>query len=424
MDSENDWLIGSTKDPEHLEELLEELKGRCKAADIDFKEHSVEGDISYIVIGFKCARERREIVYWNYVDLAELSKHPFENYSYLTGLDAICSYEAGEIEVALRSVGVSVHDLYLRLFGISPRDVNAQSASVFVPPLELGGPSIEIGIRSAIFSSMNDAITPKTLSLKITGLKFATHDAALECLKKVGDSVLFQTELVCDVGLTFRRRRSVVRRVRKKTSWAKPDLRFPTREFDSAPLSLYWYGRSAAVMPLLQYLAYYQVIEFYFPIYSQSEAHRKLKTILRNPAFRAERDTDIAKLLGAIHISRNGAFGDERSQLKSTVEECIDVDELREFLTNDSDMYEFFSVKSKLGCQKLSLANLDMDLRPEIARRIYDIRCKIVHTKTDARDATVELLLPFSKEADQLPIEIELIRFVAQRVLIAGSREL
>jgi hypothetical protein len=38
-------------------------------------------------------------------------------------------------------------------------------------------------------------------------------------------------------------------------------------------------------MPLLQFLAFYQVIEFYFPTYSQAEAHRKLKAILKDPPF-------------------------------------------------------------------------------------------------------------------------------------------
>lgn len=57
-----------------------------------------------------------------------------------------------------------------------------------------------------------------------------------------------------------------------------------------------------------------------------------------------------------------------------------------------------------------------------MSKRIYEIRCKIVHTKADARDPEVELLLPFSKEADLLQFDIDLIQYVAQQVLIAGSR--
>ena len=210
---------------------------------------------------------------------------------------------------------------------------------------------------------------------------------------------------------------------RKSTSTA--ELQYPKTEYDNAPLSLYWYARSAAGMPLLQFLAYYQVLEFYFPIYSQSEAQRKLKSILKEPTFRGDRDADIAKLLGTIQVSRSGAFGDERSQLRATLVECIDLAALRDFLEADDERKDFYLNKTKaLPYHKISLANPSADIRNDVADRVYDIRCKIVHTKSDAKDGSVELLLPFSKEAEQLFFDIELVQYLAQRVLISGSTQL
>ena len=43
-----------------------------------------------------------------------------------------------------------------------------------------------------------------------------------------------------------------------------------------------------------------------------------------------------------------------------------------------------------------------------------------MHTKTGSND-DVELLLPFSKEAQQLDEDIALMEFIAQNVLIPGS---
>jgi hypothetical protein len=178
-------------------------------------------------------------------------------------------------------------------------------------------------------------------------------------------------------------------------------------------------------MPLLQFLAFYQVIEFYFPIYSQSEAQRKLRAILKDPTFRGDHDTDIARLLAAIHVSRTGAFGDERSQLRATLVECTDSDALRRYFEADSERKEFFLTKAKsLPYHKIPLANPSMDLRHDVADRVYDIRCKIVHTKTDSRDGSVELLLPFSQEAEQLSFDIDLVQHLAQLVLVVGSAPL
>ena len=50
------------------------------------------------------------------------------------------------------------------------------------------------------------------------------------------------------------------------------DLQYPKTEFNDSASSLYWYGPGASGMPLLQFLAFYQVLEFYFPIYSKAEA--------------------------------------------------------------------------------------------------------------------------------------------------------
>lgn len=111
----------------------------------------------------------------------------------------------------------------------------------------------------------------------------------------------------------------------------RSDVQYPKTEFDDAPLSLYWYARGAFGMPLLQFLAFYQVIEFYFPIYSKAEAQRKLKAILKDPTFRGDRDADIGKLLSAIYITRSGAYGDERSQLRATLVECVDGTALKGF---------------------------------------------------------------------------------------------
>ena len=218
-----------------------------------------------------------------------------------------------------------------------------------------------------------------------------------------------------------RRRLGSGRRGRERSSQAT-GIQYPKTQFDAAPLSLYWYARSAAGMPLLQFLAFYQVIEFYFPIYSKSEAQRRLKAILKDPTFRGGRDADVARLLSAIQISRSGGFGDERSQLRATLAECCDSDGLRRFIEEDKERRDFFLTKCKsLPYHKIPLSNLSADVRGDVADRIYDIRCKIVHTKSDSRDGDVELLLPFSAEAEQLAYDIELAQYLAQQILIAGS---
>ena len=174
---------------------------------------------------------------------------------------------------------------------------------------------------------------------------------------------------------------------------------------------------------MLQFLAFYQSIESDFPTYSQAEARRRVRNILRNPSFRLDRDADVGRILIALQSTGRG-FGDERAQLRATLVECVSATGLREFLTASEERQAFFSARTKgLTDRKLPISNADADLRNDVADRLYEIRCKIVHTKSGG-DGEVELLLPFSKEAELLYQDIELVQFVAREVLVAASTSL
>jgi len=177
-------------------------------------------------------------------------------------------------------------------------------------------------------------------------------------------------------------------------------------------------------MPLLQFLAFYHSLEFYFPVYSQLEAQRRIRNILKDPGFQVDRDADLGRVLAVARTTGGRGFGDERSQLRATLQECLDVNELRSFVRADDARKEFFATKSKaLGLSALPIDREEADLRGEVANRIHEIRCKIVHTNAGG-DGDVDLLLPFSEEAEALGFDIDLIQYVSQRVLIASSRSM
>jgi hypothetical protein len=399
---------------------------RCKVAGLEVEDKFLPGEeLQIIRVSMKCGRETRVINLYSEASINSFLSIPFEKYVFLSGLDAICSYEHGAIEAAVRPISNPPTLLgWRRLFGVNSRE-ELNSAKLDVPPASEGLPHMELGPASKLFSRLTRSpLPPRTL--KLSGVSVKTHDSALELLNKISGALFFQLDMLSGVplGLERERRRSPGARTRGGSVGAK-DLQYPRVQYDSAPLSLYWYGRSAGGMPLLQYLAFYQAIEFYFPVYSRSEAQRKLKAILKDPTFRSDRDTDIARLLSAIYVSRTGAFGDERSQLHATLMECVDPEELRSFLEGEPNRKEFFASKAKSQpYHRISLANPTVDLRNDVAERVYEIRCKIVHTKADSRDAALELLLPFSTEAEQLSHDIELVQYLANRVLVSSSTPL
>ena len=202
------------------------------------------------------------------------------------------------------------------------------------------------------------------------------------------------------------------------------DLEYPKNDYDKSPMALYWYARSAEGMPLLQYLAFYQVIEYHYPAYFNAELGRRIRAIIKQPTFRVDRDLDLAKIVATMKSKGQTAAG-EREQLKATLKECLTTDDVEEFISADTDRAPFFSSKAKgIASSLLNPQNRQVDLSMQVAERIYEIRCKIVHTKAEHDDGEFELLLPYSAEAERLGHDIDLVRFVAQKVLVTSSRRL
>jgi hypothetical protein len=83
---------------------------------------------------------------------------------------------------------------------------------------------------------------------------------------------------------------------------------------------------------------------------------------------------------------------------------------LNDFYTNNP--------AKKLSEQKLRL-NDNIGVVDDVAERIYEIRCRIVHNKASEISNKI---LPMTKNADYLVYEVELLEFIARKAINANSR--
>tara|TARA_B100000315_G_scaffold28113_1_gene23946 strand:+ start:33196 stop:34488 length:1293 start_codon:yes stop_codon:yes gene_type:complete len=404
------------------------LEQRCEKSGIELTETGgLDEDDIWLKVSLPSGREKRLRFLICFEDIKELLAIPFEDFTFLSEYNAICSYKYGKIEALIESIpGFAMTSLKKPIFGHhSDYNVGTEGKDELVLEPKKGsvGPEIIIGPISAALKALIHPPEKLRLSLTLKNLQILQHDKALSILQKISNSLFFQIELLLGIPLYLSRMATVVQPIsRSKQKHTIENIQYPNMEYDKAPISLYWYARTALKMPLLQFIAFYQVIEFYFSTYYQAEARRKIRSILKNPAFRSDRDADLGRVLTAIR-TKGGVFGDERAQLRATINECVDPDDLRDFLSISEKRKTFFSSKTKgLTAQKIPIANPATDLRNEVADRIYDIRCKIVHTKNDSYSSgSNEPILPFSKGAKQLLFDIELIQYLAQQTLISAS---
>ncbi|QZO11377.1 hypothetical protein [Pseudoalteromonas piscicida] len=412
---------------EEAREIIDEIISRCKEASIEYDNNSDEEEFGVVDVSLTVylpsGRKKVEVDLWDLEDLKDFNNIDFENYIIVGNYAAICSYEKNTIEAAFTILNEGPRRSsfrrrrILKAFGVDVDRKGKFSSTEITSSDPTQKTKISISPLSSALSVITKSNYSADTSVVIKSPKITSHSDAIKLLEKITHSIFFSVEVQSGIAPMLLRRQQ--RKTNKLNLNAIPSIEYPKYEYDSGPISLYWYARSAVNMPLLQFLAFYQTIEFYYPVYFRSEFNRKIRAILKDPSFKIERDSDISKITSIVG-SKSG--GTEREQLKATLHECVEPSDLQAFVEENKSRFEFFSSKQKgITSCTLNFKNRNIDIISQVADRIYDIRCKVVHVKSEDGETELELLLPYTEEAENLSYDIELVQFLAQKVLICSS---
>lgn len=354
----------------------------------------------------------------------------FYKYKFINGYEAIWSSENGSLECEIQ-----LPNGRLPLQRIFRHNVDSNGNCKLSVPAHIEGVEIEISRQSSIFALFTllrqpyfnswrtlERMEDLTLTIKISGLNFSRHEQALNLVEKLCYAICFQIDCKTEqpVMLCFERKARTLQK--RNRSSDKIELLPIQYTCDKEALSLYWYAQSAYGMPLLKYLALYQVVEFYYPVYSEVAAQKKIRNVLKNPNFNANNDNDLAKVMRIIKYNPSArAFGNELSQLKATILECVDIESLREWLTFGNGREEHFrSVNAKKLSEHIINTKVEDDaLLEQVVQRFYNIRCRIVHTK--GLEGNLDVLHPQAKELEYIDYDVDLANFITHKVMIASS---
>lgn len=415
-----------------FDETAEVIK-RAKEAGLETETREVQyqDDVSvssYIV--FPAGKEGRRIRVSPKETAKLLLSIEFERFSFLGDYEAIVDLKKGEIEAVIMArepYGISMLERRLGFpqTSMNDEDDGTEEEEEFALRAEqLDGVSVEISKCTEELHAL--VLRPGSrppISLKISLGGERKYASALNALETISNSLFFQLDTERGVALALRkmlRRRRPLRR-RGFNADEPTSIQFPAFEYDKAPISLYWYAKSARGMPLLQFLAYYQVVEYYFPNFAKLEAVRSARKILKHPSFRVDRESDLTKLVTT--ISGSGRVGSsEREQMKVTVLEVLSSDDVKQFFEDNEEISEILGKKQKgITDKTVNITRKDHDHRPDIAELLYDIRCRIVHTKNGFDSPQSEMILPFSAAEEDMWAYTELMQFVAQNALVRSS---
>jgi hypothetical protein len=421
-------------DQERIEflEIIERIKIRCEKVDLRIQEDT--GGMLGINYDIFIPEEKgeRRVTIWDKEEAETLESLNFENFRFIKGFQAYYSIKTGSINAQINlivpfSSGVLEFSRLTRSKKILDAIANVNTTEKVKQKtlyLSVEDSNVKIGITllresDSIFFSRN---RDSKLCLKILHTSCRRHDEIKELLENVSNSLFLQIQSETGISLAISRSdTSVVGYIdRQSTREELPSYVFPDIEYNKDPMTFYWYGVGAYMMPLMQYLAFYQAIEYFYPVYSEYQMKRSVQGILKSPSFRVDRDSDVIKILKTVRGSSGRGYGSEINQLKATIKECVGAEDLRDFMKS-LDGRGVFSSKKITKHRIVNFNSSSIDIVSEVCDRIYEIRCRIVHTKVSDNDSDSAPLLPYTTEESNLTADISLVKFLALKVISHGG---
>jgi len=306
-------------------------------------------------IEFKNGRDHRTVYVGSEEDADALLSFPLGDVRFLGDYSAICSYKDGWIEAAVRAHGAARNVIARgRIFGLKGGGDRDSSEITIAGP---GSLTLRLTEKRGILSLL-DYGAPIYLRIEDAGI--TEHDKTVNLLEDLSNSLFMQIDFRFDSPLTLGRDRFSPRRSAKPRGKLDEDnqLSLPRHSYERSPSALYWYARSATSMPLLQFLAFYQCIEYFFPRFSRQEAIAKIKNALKDPAFDGNKDACIDRILNVTLDDRRGSFLEERKQLAATLKHCVDATELRDFLNETEDRKQYYAGDyKKISDKRINIAD-------------------------------------------------------------------
>jgi hypothetical protein len=386
-------------------------------------------------ISFPAGRATRDL-HVDADDVPLLERYAFEQWTFLTGYDAILDRAAGDIYAAVELRGSTyqvaaipgAERLTWDQVHAADNDGLTTAGVVFPVRLTAGrdGGRLVVELRCPAHGVLRAAAgrhNGELWGLRISGSAISRHDDAVRLLSEV--STTFFVDLDIAYGVSGRVRHAV-EIGGDDGDWDKPapstlPPRLPPVRYPVNAARLYSFARSVSQMPLLEYLAYYQVIEYFLPTYAHTIAVRRLRAMLNDPRFDPQDETALAGVVDMLSRDGRGSTH-ERDHVRAVLVACVDEAQIRSFLDHHPAAARALADKKHItGIRPVTPKDTTTGIVDQVAARIYDLRCRIVHAK-DSAEAAREQLRPFDRQAQNLRHDLNLVRFVAQRVLITSAQ--
>lgn len=262
-----------------------------------------------------------------------------------------------------------------------------------------------------------DEVNPLSQFLRIKTLKIATENSKkLPIMVRLAEAATFNFGFVHGVAFNFTPSWETTRYSLRRRPDENPN--FPQQYYEPELINYYNLGLGTDSV-VLTYLAFYNILEYFYPLVAENELHNKIKENIIQPDFSVKKRVKLRKLVKDISKLENKL--NERESLKLVLSEYFEIDELIGWITDFEHEFGVYYTEwvNLFGTRKKLEVTVD-NIINGLGSRIYSVRNALVHNK----EGEIGRFIPYTEHDEILMKEIPLLRFIAEQLIIRSGTDI
>jgi hypothetical protein len=269
-------------------------------------------------------------------------------------------------------------------------------------------------------TSLNELLY-RPITIKIYNINESTIEAAITKTNLTIDTCLFVLSYLKNI--VFRLEEKWIRR---KLNTFRPSEEEYENEFNIPEVAInpdiikYYHRALSTDDPVNQFLALYQVLEYFFIVVSDEQLYNKISNRIGDPKFKLKPQF-LDRIIQDVLENRNTI--DETDMLKNVLNKYVDEGGLIGYINNYENFLgeHVFTKKNNIFGLENEVKLIQGHIMGNLAKRIKHIRNCLVHSSD--RYERKERYIPSVDSETLIFKEIPLLKYIAEEIIIATAKK-
>jgi len=264
----------------------------------------------------------------------------------------------------------------------------------------------------------------RPIVLKINNYTKPTAEGIENDTRNIINSVLFDIEYNYEIALETINIEGIlrrgIRRRKKQNELPKEKINLVFKKYIPELIQYFHIAEKVDFIPF-KFICYYHIIEYFSDKSAYHLVSSEVKKLLLKPDFHLRTDHYVTSAIN-IFKKENDKYTGDKIKIERVFKQYINREDIKEILT-EIELLDHFSKELILDCNKplkLPAINFENDgnFFGELTKRIYSVRCSIVHSNPDFDETKAVPFNPTPNNIEKLRIETELIMEIARKIII------